>query len=121
MVRRIQNDNLQTVRLVCKEMLKISTRLKHVDIQQHWLRQEYREKRFEVVWVPIYEMIADGFTKALPPQRHKEFVKALNLNELQLEELEGGTRDVFDDDDSEWAEAMDVDEYEALSDDDRMT
>ena len=35
-------DNVQTVRLVRDESPKVSTRLRHVDIQQHWLREAYQ-------------------------------------------------------------------------------
>ena len=38
-------DNLQTVRLMLKDSPKLVTKLKHVDIQQHWLRQEVEAKR----------------------------------------------------------------------------
>jgi hypothetical protein len=35
----IYNDNLQTIRLLISEILKIETKLRHVDIAQCWLRQ----------------------------------------------------------------------------------
>ncbi|RCI08857.1 hypothetical protein L249_5007 [Ophiocordyceps polyrhachis-furcata BCC 54312] len=37
---RIQCDNKQTIRLVTDETPKLKTRLLHVDIHHHWLRQE---------------------------------------------------------------------------------
>jgi hypothetical protein len=36
----IRCDNRQTLRVLKKEMLKLDTKLKHVDIHRHWLRQE---------------------------------------------------------------------------------
>jgi hypothetical protein len=33
-------DNLQTVGLMVKDTPKLVTKLKHIDIHQHWLRQE---------------------------------------------------------------------------------
>ena len=63
-------DNLQTVRLVRDESPRVSTRLRHVDIQQHWLREVYQRGELRVVWVPSREMAADGLTKSLPPQSH---------------------------------------------------
>ena len=39
-VTTIYCDNQQTIRLVTSEIPQLTTRLKHVDIRQHWLRQE---------------------------------------------------------------------------------
>jgi hypothetical protein len=61
---------------------KLVTKLKHVDIHQHWLRQEVQEKRLLIEWLPTAEMPADGFTKALPRQKHEEFVRQLKLTDL---------------------------------------
>lgn len=72
-------DNQQTLRLMKKETPKLATRLKHVDIHQCWLRQEVQEGRISVDWVESNKMIADGFTKILPSQRHKIFVEQMNL------------------------------------------
>jgi len=36
----IQCDNKQTIRLLVAESLKLQTKLRHVDIHAHWLRQE---------------------------------------------------------------------------------
>ena len=76
-------DNLQTIRLLTKETPKLKTALKHVDIHQCWLRQEVQAKRIKVQWVPTADMVADGFTKILPAQRHAEFVKQLNLVDIK--------------------------------------
>ena len=61
---------------------KLVTKLKHVDIHQHWLRQEVQEKRLQIEWLPTAEMPADGLTKALPRQKHDEFVRQLRLADL---------------------------------------
>ena len=45
----------------------------------HWLRQEVQQRRVHVDWIPTSGMPADGLTKALPRQRHEEFVSMLNL------------------------------------------
>ena len=34
-------------------------------------------------WVPTAKMVADGFTKVLPAQKHAEFVKHLNLVDIK--------------------------------------
>ena len=57
------------------------------------------------MWVPTSQMIADGFTKPLAPQRHKEFVKALNLQEIQPEnesECPDEDWEVVEDPDEDW-------------------
>jgi hypothetical protein len=76
-------DNTQTIRLMTKETPKLQTALKHVDIHQCWLRQEVQAKRIKVEWVPTSEMVADGFTKILPAQKHAEFVRQLNLVDIK--------------------------------------
>jgi hypothetical protein len=79
-------DNLQTVRLMLQDTPKLVTKLKHVDIHQHWLRQEVVRKNLQVQWIQTSEMKADGFTKALPRQKHQEFVRQLNLKDLSFSE-----------------------------------
>lgn len=79
---RIKCDNGQTIRLLDKEMLKLDTKLRHVDIHRHWLRQEVQAGRIEVNWIPTSDMPADGFTKVLPRQKHEEFVRQLHLTDI---------------------------------------
>jgi len=79
---KIQSDNLQTVRLLLKETPKLVTKLKHVDIHQHWLRQEIEQKRLNIKWIATYEMPADGFTKSLPRQKHEDFVRHLRMADI---------------------------------------
>src|SRR5262249_43723766 len=76
-VTSIACDNQQTIRLVTAEMPQLTTRLKHVDIRQHWLRQEVQAKRLSIDYLPTAEMPADGLTKALPKQKFQVFVKQL--------------------------------------------
>ena len=76
----LQCDNKQTLGIVTKEAKKLQTSLRHVDIHQHWLRQEYQQGTLAVQWIPTSEMVADGLTKLLPPQKHQEFCKLLNLH-----------------------------------------
>lgn len=76
---RLFCDNQQTIRLVVSENERITTKLRHVDIQNMWLRQEYRKGKFEVTYVPTADMPADGLTKALPRQRFEQFINHLGL------------------------------------------
>jgi transposase InsO family protein len=91
----IQCDNRQTLRLLNEESAKLTTKLRHVDIHRHWLRQEVREKRVTLNWVPTKQMLADGLTKSLGRQKHERFCNLIGLTdetnrldrELRLEEL----------------------------------
>lgn len=68
--RAIYCDNQQTIRLLSKETPKLVTSL-HVDIRQHWLRQEVQERRLQVKWVRTAVMPANKLTKALPRQKQE--------------------------------------------------
>jgi len=76
-------DNQQTIRLVIGENERISTRLRHVDIQNMWLRQEYAKGKFIVTYLPTADMPADGLTKCLPRQKFEHFRRLLNLQDTQ--------------------------------------
>ena len=78
----IQCDNQQTIRLMDTSTPKLVTKLKHIDIHQHQLRQEVQEHRLQIEWIPTSEMPADGLTKALPRQKHEEFVRQLQLVDI---------------------------------------
>ena len=66
----IQYDNQQTLHLVTEEIRKLNTKLKHVDIHNHWLHQEYQRHHISVCYIQSKSMIADGLTKALPLDNH---------------------------------------------------
>ena len=57
---------MQTIRLLRQDTLKLDTKLRYIDVYQHWLRQEVQDKKINVRWVPIDKMPADGLTKILP-------------------------------------------------------
>jgi hypothetical protein len=75
-------DNRQTIRLLNAEFAKLFTKLRHVDVHRHWLRQEVQRQALQVDWVPTSEMIADGLTKALPRQRFERFIDQLGLVDI---------------------------------------
>jgi len=72
-------DNQQTIRLVVGENERITTKLRHVDIQNMWLRQEHQKGLFDISYVPTNEMPADGLTKNLPRFKFERFKALLNL------------------------------------------
>jgi hypothetical protein len=78
----IQCDNQQTIRLVTAEFPHLATKLKHIDIQHNWLRQEASQGNIQIEWIPTAEMPADGLTKALPRQRHEIFLRQLGLIDI---------------------------------------
>ncbi|KAF5183470.1 Reverse transcriptase family protein, partial [Thalictrum thalictroides] len=79
----ISLDNQQTIRLITSEAPRLVTKLKHVDIHQLWLRQEFQFGKIKVEWVPTAEMVADGFTKELSPQKHSVFVRQLGMEDIR--------------------------------------
>lgn len=78
----IKCDNMQTVRILCKDDVAIQTKLRHVDIRQHWLRQETQMNRILIDWIPTSQMPADGLTKVLTGQRFHNFIRLLGLTEF---------------------------------------
>jgi hypothetical protein len=75
-------DNQQTIGLLTKESPTLRTKLRHVDIHQHWLRQEVQRGAIPVEWVATADMAADGLTKLLPRQKHAQFVKQLGMEDV---------------------------------------
>lgn len=80
----IQCDNTRTIRAFTAETPKFTTKLRHVDIHRHWLRQEIQDERINVQWTSSASILADGLTKLLPPQRHKEFLRLLGLKSMGI-------------------------------------
>jgi hypothetical protein len=52
----ISCDNQQTTRLMTKDAPKLTAKLRHVDIHQHWMRQEVQEGRIQLNWLPTNDM-----------------------------------------------------------------
>jgi hypothetical protein len=74
-------DNQQTIRLVVGKNERINTRLRHVDIQNMWLRQEHAKGSFKVEYLETSLMPADGLTKSLTQQQFQKFKELLNLKD----------------------------------------
>ena len=75
----IDCDNKQTINLITSEDMKLQTRLRHVDIHNHWLRQEYQAGRVSIRWLATAKMPADGLTKTLSRQKHEGFIRLIGL------------------------------------------
>ncbi len=78
----IHCDNQQTIGLVNKEIATLQTRLRHVDIHNHWLRQEADAKRIRVIYKPTNDMIADGLTKSLPRGKWPGFLSQIGMQDI---------------------------------------
>ena len=76
-------DNQQTIRIVSTPAIKLATKLKHIDVHQHWMRQEVAEKRLQIEWISTDKMTSDGFTKALTAQKHQAFIRQLGLVDIR--------------------------------------
>jgi len=76
---KIQCDNKQTIRLVTAEVATLQTRLRYVDIHNHWLRQEVVNKKIMVEYTPSASIMVDGLTKVLNYILHQAFIQQLGL------------------------------------------
>ena len=83
----IQCDNKQTIRLVTEEVSRLQTKLRHVDIHNHWIRQEVSKGKIKVEYVQSAEMIADGLTKVLPGSKWEGFLQQLGLVDMETKEV----------------------------------
>ena len=59
-------DNAQTIGLLKDENPILKTRLRHVDIHHHWLREQVQKGTILVQWRRSNEIPPDGLTKSLP-------------------------------------------------------
>ena len=78
----LQCDNLQTVGLVMKDDARLATKLRHVDIHNHWLRQSAKDGSITVKHIRTDEMLADGLTKALTPGKFKTFRQQIGVIDI---------------------------------------
>ncbi len=53
------------------------TRTKHVRVRRNLTKEMVDEKRNEVVYTKVEEMIADGFSKPFDPVKHTPFAKLI--------------------------------------------
>ena len=56
-------------------------RSKHIDIMYYFIREAILDKKADLVYINTKNQLADGFTKGLDNNKHKAFIKALNLKE----------------------------------------
>lgn len=73
------------IRLITLEVANLQTKLKYVDIYNHWLRQAITRNQIHVDYVTTGDQLADGLTKALPAGTMESFRKQLRL--VNVEEI----------------------------------
>ena len=75
-------DNRQTIRLLIASVPQFNTKLRHVDIKHHWLREKVQDGDIKIQWITTADMPADGFTKPLRGQQHLKLIKHLSLVDI---------------------------------------
>ncbi|RYP49411.1 hypothetical protein DL768_004884 [Monosporascus sp. mg162] len=75
-------DNQQTIRLINADVALLQTKLRHVDIHNHWLREAAERDMIRVDYTPTGDMLADGLTKALIREPFRHFRKQLGLVDI---------------------------------------
>jgi hypothetical protein len=78
----VECDNRQTIRLLIEEATRLQTKLRHVDIHSHWLRQEVQRGAIHIKWQETKQMMADGLTKALGNQPFRRFLGLIGMENL---------------------------------------
>ena len=81
---QIQCDNMQMIKAFIIDISQFIIKLRHVDIHKHWLRQKMKNKTIIIIWTSTFTILADGFTKSLPPQKHKEYIKRFELKAISV-------------------------------------
>lgn len=57
-------------------------RTKHIDIQQHFVREQVQKGTIKLEYVPTEEMVADGLTKPLGKDKFDRFRNALGVLDI---------------------------------------
>ncbi len=68
--------------LIIQDVLKLVTKIRHVDIHQHWLHEQVKDRRIDVEWVKTIEIPANRLTKALSRQKHENFIWQLKISDI---------------------------------------
>ena len=56
-------------------------RTKHIDIQYHFVRNCVEDGRLKLEYCSTEDMVADGLTKALAPERHWKLIRMMGIEE----------------------------------------
>ena len=78
-------DSQSTIALA--HNLEHHARTKHIDIQYHFIRNCVEDGKTSLEYCPTGDMVADGLTKALGPERHKKLVKMMGMNTWESDNI----------------------------------
>lgn len=54
-------------------------RTKHIDVQNHYIRELVNKKELTIKWIPGSETLADGMTKGLPTETLRKHRALLDM------------------------------------------
>ena len=60
---------------------KDHSRMKHIDIKFHFVRELIKNDQIKVLYCPTNDMLADLMTKALPAEKFNKFRKLIGMVE----------------------------------------
>jgi hypothetical protein len=73
----IYEDNQSAIALIKNP--QFHARIKHIDIQTHFIRKKVTEGSIDLFYVPIHQMIADDLIKSLIRDKFVQFRAALEI------------------------------------------
>ncbi|KAF4435725.1 putative retrotransposon HobS hobase [Fusarium austroafricanum] len=76
-------DNLNTFRLLVNPIHKLKTKLRHVDIHTHWLREHIQKNTILIRHERSEDNVADGLTKSLQGAKYQSSCKLYGLVNIQ--------------------------------------
>ena len=79
-VRDIYTDSQSGIELAKNPLYHART--KHVDIRYNFIREKVSSKEIELLYYPTDSLLADGLTKAIPPNKWREFIDGIGLIRL---------------------------------------
>ena len=77
---RIESDSTNAI--TNANDLHFSSKIRHMDVKYKWIKEQVAQCIVEPVYVSTTEMVADGLTKPLVPEKHTRFLELLNLQPL---------------------------------------
>jgi hypothetical protein len=58
-------------------------RIKHIDVKYHFIREQVKEKKVELIHVGGEDQVADIFTKPLPTMKFEKFKNLLGMKDVK--------------------------------------
>jgi hypothetical protein len=80
---KVYCDNTQALGIITSTLQRLKTAMKHIDVANLWIRQEYQRGAVDAAYLPTSRMPADGFTKRLPKQKHRIFIQQLGMVDIR--------------------------------------